>query len=149
MGWRYVHTWAHVGAERNLPRGWYALSWNPPHAVSFTKKDCEWKENEAQLWDCYSHDFTLIHNPILTGFRMLAKCRDSIHLGEYLFEATHLNDGWSHTPEQDKTFYFIKIGNGRLTILPTNRVVFEDRSFINNTSDIPKLRLSDTIFSCE
>ena len=121
----------------------------PPHAVSFSKKDSPWSEGESQLWDCYSHDFTLIHNPILTGFRMLAKCKDSIHLGEYLFEATHLNDGWSHTPEQDKTFYFIRLGNGRLTILPTNRIVFEDRSFIKNMTDIPRLKLSETIFSCE
>jgi hypothetical protein len=121
----------------------------PPHAVSFSRNDCRWTEKESQLWDCYSSDFTLIHNPILTGFRMLAKCGDRIHRGEYLFETTHLNDGWSNTPEQDKTFYFIRLDNGRLTILPTNRIVFSDKSFIENTTQIPRLKLSESIYTCE
>lgn len=121
----------------------------PPHAVSFSKTNNLWMKHEAQMWDCYSNDFTILENPILAGFRIRAKCNGTIHMGEYLFELTHLNDGWSNSPEQDKTFYFIKLNNGRITILPTNRIVFEDLSFIQEMSELPKLKLSSTIYSCE
>jgi len=81
--------------------------------------------------------------------RMTAKIGKDIHQGQYLFEATHLDEGWSNCPEQDKTFYFIQLDNGRLTIQPTNRITFVDGSFIKNLDQIPLLKLSSTINSCE
>jgi hypothetical protein len=120
----------------------------PPHAVSFTQGHCNWSINQAQLWDCYSYDFTAIANPHLRGVRMQAKIHDVIYKGEYLFNITHVNDGWSDTPEQDKDFYFIKLENGRLTIQPTNRITFQDASFIVNDK-LPKLKLHNQVYSCE
>jgi hypothetical protein len=79
---------------------------------------------------------------------MQVKINDVILSGEYLFNVTHVNDGWSDTPEQDKDFYFIKLDNGRLTIQPTNRITFRDASFIVN-DNLPRLKLHDTVYSCE
>ena len=121
----------------------------PPHAICFERSELLWLATDSQLWDCYSYHFTIIENPILKGMRMTAKIRNEIHYGTYLFEATHMEEGWSNCPEQDKTFYFIQLDNGRLTIQPTNRITFIDGSFIKNTCELPLLKLSSTINSCE
>jgi hypothetical protein len=68
-------------------------------------------------------------------------------MGEYLFSVTHLHDGWSNSPDQDKEFIFTKLDNGRLTIQPTNRVTFIDDSF--TTPILSKLKLQEEIYSCE
>ena len=78
---------------------------------------------------------------------MSVKINNKIYYGEYLFSATHIDDGWSNTPEQDKEFFFIKLDNGRLTIQPTNRIAFIDKSFIES-SNIPHLKLNEKVYSC-
>jgi hypothetical protein len=42
---------------------------------------------------------------------------------------------------------FIELENGRLTVQPTNKVVFEERSFTAGTT--PKLKLQTETWSCE
>jgi hypothetical protein len=120
----------------------------PPHSIGFHSEDFGWTIQQAQLWDCYSYHFTIVQSPILRGLRMRAKVKGELLTGEYLFHVTHLDDGWSDSPDQDKEFYFIKLDNGRLTIQPTNRITFIDASFIVN-DNLPELKLSDTIYSCE
>lgn len=120
----------------------------PPHSIGFNAENFGWTIQQAQLWDCYSYHFTIVQSPILRGLRMRAKVRNEIHSGEYLFHITHVDDGWSDSPDQDKEFYFIKLDNGRLTIQPTNRISFVDASFIVNDK-MPELKLSETIYSCE
>jgi hypothetical protein len=119
----------------------------PPHAVRFTKQADTWSIQDSQLWDCYSYNFSILQNPILQGLPVTAKIKDNLYKGKYLFSATHLNDGWSDSPDQDKEFIFIQLNNGRLTIQPTNRVTFQDHSYTIPT--IHKLKLQDTIYSCE
>lgn len=120
----------------------------PPDGVAF-REDAEndWIISEAQLWDCYSYHFSVLQNPILRGMEVTVKVEDRILHGEYLFSVTHLHDGWSDAPEQDKEFIFVQLNNGRLTIQPTNRVRFIDPSFVTDT--LPKLKLQTTVFSCE
>jgi hypothetical protein len=120
----------------------------PPHSIGFHSEDFGWTIQQAQLWDCYSYHFTIVQSPILRGLRMQAKVKGELLTGEYLFHVTHVDDGWSDSPDQDKEFYFIKLDNGRLTIQPTNRITFIDASFIVN-DNLPELKLSDTIYSCE
>ena len=121
----------------------------PPHAVAFCNSSLiNWNISDAQLWDCYSYNFSLLQNPIMRGMEVSAKIsKETILHGEYLFSATHLHDGWSDSPDQDKEFIFIKLDNGRLTIQPTNKVLFIDGSFITPT--MPKLKLQEQIYSCE
>lgn len=120
----------------------------PPHSIGFHSEDFGWTIQQAQLWDCYSYHFTIVQSPILRGLRMRAKVKGELLTGEYLFHVTHVDDGWSDSPDQDKEFYFIKLDNGRLTIQPTNRITFIDASFIV-TDNLPELKLSENIYSCE
>lgn len=119
----------------------------PPHAVSFSKNSKDkWSVQNSQLWDCYSYDFTILENHILKGLSVSTKIDNEVLTGEYIFSTTHLNDGWSDSPDQDKEFIFIKLDNGRLTIQPTNRVVFIDKSY--TTPNLPKLKLQEDIYTC-
>jgi hypothetical protein len=120
----------------------------PPHAVAFSLEALPyWDIKDAQLWDCYSYGFTVLQNPILRGLEVSVKVKDSVLYGEYLFSVTHLHDGWSDSPDQDKEFIFVQLDYGRLTIQPTNRVRFIDRSYVTDT--LPKLKLQTEIYSCE
>ena len=126
----------------------------PPHAIHFQHepqeklKPVKWTIHQAQLWDCYSYHFTLLRNDHLC-LGLHAKVGDDVLSGEYLFSAAHLLDGYSDSPDQDKEFIFTKLDNGRLTIQPTNRVVFTDHSFTIPTDSIPRLKLSEVVYSCE
>jgi len=121
----------------------------PPHAVSFhAGPSQEWNISDAQLWDCYSYHFAVLQNPILRGMEVSVRLKSGVIAhGEYLFSTTHMDDGWSDAPEQDKEFIFVKLDSGRLTIQPTNRVRFIDASFI--LPNLPKLKLQETTYSCE
>ena len=119
----------------------------PPHAVAFSEDAAPWSIKDAQLWDCYSYGFTVLQNPILRGLEVIVVWKDNVQYGEYLFSTTHLHDGWSDAPDQDKEFIFVQLYNGRLTIQPANRVRFIDHSFTKN--ELPKLKLQTTIYSCE
>ena len=122
----------------------------PPHLVSFTENnESDWQLSQAQLWNCYAFEFTLLENNHLAGLRVNVWIDGQIYGGEYLFSAVHIHDSYSMTPEQDKEFFFIRLDNGRLSIQPTNRVAFIDRSFIVNDVSMPKLKLNNQIFNCE
>jgi hypothetical protein len=90
-----------------------------------------------------------LENDHLSGLRVSVLIDGKIYGGEYLFSAAHILDGYSMTPEQDKEFFFIRLDNNRLTIQPTNRVAFVDRSFIVSDIPMPKLKLNNQIFTCE
>jgi hypothetical protein len=121
----------------------------PPHAVAFIlDPDDDWNISDAQLWDCYSYHFSILQNPIMRGMEVSVRLETDVILhGQYLFSTAHMHDGWSDSPDQDKEFIFVQLDNGRLTIQPTNRVRFIDRSF--TTDALPKLKLQETVYSCE
>lgn len=118
----------------------------PTHALALKAPPSSWSLDQSGLWNCYSYQFTILHNPILEGMAMTCKIEDGIYNGKYLWSITFMNDGWSRTPEQDKEFYFISLDNGRLTIQPTNKITFQDSSFITSQK-IPSLLLNETIYS--
>jgi hypothetical protein len=123
----------------------------PPHAISFLPQPTEknWNVNQAQLWDCYGINWSAHEYTALRGMSCKAYILGKEYKGVYLFTVAPCEDGFSEAPEQSKEFKFIALDNGRLTIQPTNRVVFEDRSFTNSEERIPKLKLQTEWWSCE
>lgn len=97
----------------------------PPHALSFTYNPELWTLGEAQRWNCYGTQFSTIEYTFLQGLAL--RTRESA--GTYLFTAIPLNDGYTEEPAQAKEFVFCRLENGRLAILPTNMVLFNDASF--------------------
>lgn len=135
----------------------------PPHAILFKEPRVNpadgWDIKQAQRWDCYSQNWSAIEYQYLANLR----CKAAINtetaptnteanlLGTYLFSACPLDDGFTAYPDQAKEFIFIQLDNGRLTIQPTNYVLFRENSFTTNDELIfPKdLKASDLIYSSE
>lgn len=123
----------------------------PPHAISFYENPEEkfWNIDEAQRWDCYGTDWTAVEYEYLKGLKCSCIIKDTLRLdGEYLFTIAPMNDGFSNYPEQSKEFKFIKLNNGRITIQPTNKVLFRDISF-TEVLQVPELKLQTETYSCE
>lgn len=122
----------------------------PPHALAFRPDpQPDWSVSQAQLWDCYGEGWTAHEYTALRGLRCSAKIGGELYPGDYLFTVAPIGDGFSEAPEQSKEFKFIALDNGRLTIQPTNRVLFEDRSFTDFSGPVPRLKLQTDVFSCE
>lgn len=105
----------------------------PPHVLAF-RSDPEplWTPQDAQRWDCYGERFSTIEYQYLSGLDVLAMIGMGTVRGKYLFTAAPIGDGFSLYPEQAKEFTFVKLDNGRLTVQPTNYVIFREKSFTTN-----------------
>ena len=126
----------------------------PAHAIAFSSNPQPiWKEIDAQTWDCYGFGFKVIEYKYLSNIQNLkAKTkRGNYYNGEYLFTVAPVGDSFSAYPEQAKEFCFCRLDNDRLTIQPTNCLVFSDISFTTNkTMEFPTDvdRQTET-YSCE
>jgi hypothetical protein len=61
-----------------------------------------------------------------------------------------MGDGFSAYPEQAKEFHFLALDTGRLTIQPTDRVVYQEKSFTRHDLAFPTgLRRQTAIYTCE
>lgn len=121
----------------------------PPHAVAFREKpEKHWGVRKSQLWDCYGTDWSGHEYTYLRGMQCKALIGGKKYRGDYLFTVCPVGDGFSNAPEQAKEFMFLALNNGRLTIQPTNRVLFEDLSF-TEPGPVPKLKLQTEVWSCE
>ena len=126
----------------------------PPMAMAFVAQppDDDWYQSpeEAQTWDCYGTDFSVIEYPYLAGLRCLVKTDTIVQPGRHLFAVVPVGDGFSAQPEQAKEFHFLHLDSGRLTIQPTNRVVYQDASFTSTNASFPVGMKSQTdIYRCE
>ena len=121
----------------------------PPHAIAFCENPVSWSEIQAELWDCYGYDWSATEYTYLKGLECRCLIGGESHPGRYLFTVAPIGDGFSEAPEQSKEFMFIELFSGRLTIQPTNRVLFIDRSFTAEFAEVPRLRLQTEIYSCE
>jgi hypothetical protein len=96
-----------------------------------------WSLRQAQHWDCYGEDFALTRYTYLQGLEARVRVDLGEVRGDYLFTACPLRDGFSAAPEQAKEFMFLATHGGRITAQPTNRVLFEERSFTLKGADWP------------
>ena len=121
----------------------------PPHAIAFTDDpEPDWPITKAQLWDCYGYNWSSVEYTYLRGLRCRCRIGKEEFRGSYLFTVIPIGDGFSEAPEQSKEFMFVELDNGRLTIQPTNRILFEDRSF-TEPGEVPGLKLQTEVWSCE
>lgn len=71
-------------------------------------------------------------------------------MGTYLFTVAPVGDGFSDTPEQSKEFTFVKLDFGRYTVQPTDRIMFEDKSFTTHKWEWPSgFKRQTETYSCE
>ena len=122
----------------------------PPHAIAF-KPGVKGHVHDSQMWDCYGEAFTVIEYTYLSGLRCRVHLNSAEAGGSYLFTAAPAGDGFSAYPEQAKEFAFIEMDDGTLTIQPTNRVLFEEKSFTDKPTFVwpDYLKRQTDIYHCE
>lgn len=102
----------------------------PLHQVASRNSAQPWAPAQAQTWDAYGYQFSMIEYPYLSSMNGRVRLRDkSEHRGHYLFTLVPIGDPFSAAPTQSKEFYFMQLECGRYTAQPTNHVLLEDRSF--------------------
>ena len=110
----------------------------------------EWSAAQAQTWDAYGYDFSLLSYTYLAGMGVRTRLQDgSERDGIYLYTLVPLHDGFSAEPEQAKEFYFVELKNGRYTAQPTNHVLIDDRSFVTEMAWPKHLRRQNSWHSAE
>jgi hypothetical protein len=81
----------------------------PLHALAQHNDPEDWLLEESQRWDCYGDQFSLLRYTYLQGLEARVKCgNDAEHLGEYLFTACPLGDGFSAEPEQSNALCILR-----------------------------------------
>lgn len=125
----------------------------PPHRMAFHPKALVWTADESQRWDCYGWQFSTLVYSALDGLQCEAKCGPDgeSEWGRYLFTAVPVGDAFTHDPRQAKQFMFVRLYNGRLTVQPTDRVIFRDTSFTTHRFEAwpSGLKGTDEVVSCE
>ena len=103
----------------------------PIHALRFKEDPINhWPVNYAQHWDCYGIQFSTIAYKYLYGLDCKVRCGQTDEFeGRYLFTTVPIGDAFSEFPDQAKEFVFALLDNGCLTVQPTNRILFKDKSF--------------------
>ena len=110
----------------------------PLHQLASRKTEVAWTPSQGQTWDCYGPEFAVLEYSFLCGRYVHTRLRDaSEHHGKYLCTIVPIGDPWSAHPDQGKEFTLIALDNGRYTAQPTDRTLFEDRSFTKDL-DWPK-----------
>jgi hypothetical protein len=100
----------------------------PLHAMACTAEpENTWEPRDAQVWDCYGPQFTTYISDYLGPLD--AGVRGKTTRGSYLFSAAPVGDAFTQYPEQAKEFTFLALDNGRYACLPTDRVLWTERSF--------------------
>jgi hypothetical protein len=115
----------------------------PIHSMWWYKPDADEKieyydlEN-LQLWDCFTEKTQVIQWDYLLGHQCDCFLRNKkVVGGEYWCSVEWLKDGnpdtsFVSTSDQDKCAHLIKLDNGQIAALPTNRIAFKDAYFIGN-----------------
>jgi len=169
------HLYVHVdssffrgGEQRFEPAVWFALrsepnrAWGctvlteegavyrnlPPHSLSFSKDpEPNWTLPQAQCWDCYGTAFDTIKYTYLSD--LTARYDGTEDRATCLFFACPHSDGFSAAPDQSKEFAFLRTRGDRLLVRPTNRLLFEERSFTTDTGWPTDILTATKIWECE
>ena len=122
----------------------------PIHALSFVPQKHKWTEADAQRWDCYGAEFTTYEYKLLRHSDARVRINGREWEGKYLFTVGPLSDGFSRDPGQAKEFMFIQLDIGRVTCVPTDMVLFHDKSWNPGKLEWPKgLKRKNRTYHCE
>jgi hypothetical protein len=145
------HVMLKTGAHwRGLPL--HSMWWYEPEEGSE-----HYSLENLQLWDCFTEKIQIIQWDYLLGHQCDCFLRTrKVVQGEYWFTVEWLKDenpdtSFVYTPDQDKCAHIIKLDNGQIAALPTNRIAFKDAYFIGNKPNpgAKGYRVSSKVWSAE
>jgi hypothetical protein len=127
----------------------------PIHALCHKESAPMLDLGDLEMWDSLSYDHSIFQIDFLRGMACTVLLRNKEkHDGEYLFTIDFSNQtgltGIAESPNEWKTFHFIKLKNGRFALYPQNRIIFRDASLTKATKiDTIKYQVNTTEWGCE
>jgi hypothetical protein len=108
----------------------------PLNAFAWTADAPLMELETIELWDCFSHDISVIEYGYLRGLKMVAILKDrKPYDGTYLYTIDWTNSSIADNPGDGghKCAHIIQLDNGNYAAQPNNRVQFFEPSFITNS----------------
>ena len=117
-----------------------------------------WKEltnpltlGDLQMWDCLSYNIQTIYKAFLKdrNCQVLLGSK-TIMKGQYLFTIdTYGQFTMAETPNEHKSYNFIKLDNGQFCCYPNNRIQFFDKSYTPVDPKRPDFKTSTKYYYAE
>jgi hypothetical protein len=110
-----------------------------------------------QIWDCFSHDITVIKKSFLGNLSAKFYAKDKKwYKGSYLFTVDNgfpdtnvLDTTYAEWPEDHKSFNFIELDNGQYAAQPNNRTIFLDAASNPNELKFPDFKVCTKTYRVE
>lgn len=106
---------------------------------------------DLQMWDCLSYDIVCIEKTFMKhrNCKVFLPSKNWI-TGSYLFTVdTYGSTTLAETPNEHKSYNFIKLDNGQFGCYPNNRIIWEDSSFTPETPKRPDFKTSTKYYYAE
>ena len=118
-----------------------------------------WKEVEnplslshLQMWDCLSYDIVCIEKTFMRArnCRVFLPVSNEFMNGQYMFTLDPYGEGTlAETPNEHKSYNFIKLDNGQFGCYTNNRILWEDMSFTPVKPKRPDFKTSTKYYYAE
>jgi hypothetical protein len=110
-----------------------------------------------QIWDCFSHDITVIRKSFLSNLSAKYLDKDKQwYSGNYLFTVDNcapdpniIDTTYSEVAEDHKSFNFIELENGQFAAQPNNRTIFLDPASNPKNLTFPDFKVCTKIYKVE
>lgn len=126
----------------------------PVHAFCHKLDAPKQKLEELVTWNNFSYHVSVIKYDYLSDCKAKVFLRDNKeYLADYLFtvdyahpDKNELDFDYSEDPDDHKSANFMKMNNGNYCVVPNNRVLWSDTSFIQPYKVVPKWRPNTVVW---
>ena len=103
------------------------------------------------MWDCLSYNIETIYKTFLRDRNCKVYMQDKTWLnGQYIFTLdTYGQHTMAETPNEHKSYNFIKLDNGQFCCYPNNRIQFFDKSYTPAEPKRPDFKTSTKYYFAE
>lgn len=108
--------------------------------------------SHLQMWDCLSYDIVCIEKTFMRArnCRVYLPVANEFMNGQYLFTLDAYGAGTlAETPNEHKSYNFVKLENGQFGCYPNNRILWNDASFTPVENKRPDFKTSTTWYYAE
>jgi len=104
-----------------------------------------------QMWDCLSYDIEIIYKRFLRDRDCKVMLPNKKFMkGQYMFTIDPYGQFTeAETPNEHKSYNFIKLDNGQFCAYPNNRIQFLDKSYIPAEPERPKFKTCQQYYYAE
>ena len=104
--------------------------WGVPAQALCWKQADRPQLQDAQLWDCFGDEVSVVKFNYLEGLSCSVKLESGpIKNGTYMMTFDWNDNAFSDEPSQRKNGHLIRLHDGNYTIQPNNRIIWRDPSF--------------------